>query len=45
MYKISKTPNKKQLSSKEFSSETASMISKSKLHNTINELIDEYVSL
>ena len=43
MYKISKTPSKKQLSSKEFSSETASRISQSKLHKTINELIDEYV--
>ena len=44
MYKISKTGNKKQLPSKEFSSETASRISQSKLHKTINELIDEYVS-
>ena len=44
MYKISKTGNKKQLSSREFSSETASRISQSKLHKTINELIDEYVS-
>jgi len=44
MYKISKTASKKQLSSKEFSSETASRISQSKLHKTINELIDEYVS-
>ena len=44
MYKVSKTPSKKQLSSKEFSSETASRISQSKLHKTINELIDEYVS-
>jgi len=43
MYKISKTPSKKQLSSKEFSSETASRISQSKLHKTINELIDEYI--
>ena len=43
MYKISKTENKKQLSSKEFSSETASRISQSRLHKTINELIDEYV--
>ena len=44
MYKISKTENKKQLPYKEFSSETASRISQSKLHKTINELIDEYVS-
>ena len=44
MYKISKTRNKKQLSSREFSSETASRISQSKLHKTINELIDDYVS-
>ena len=44
MYKVSKTQSKKQLSSKEFSSETASRISQSKLHKTINELIDEYVS-
>ena len=43
MYKISKTENKKQLSSQEFSSETATRISQSKLHKTINELIDEYV--
>ena len=43
MYKISKTPSKKQLSNHEFSSETASRISQSKLHKTINELIDEYV--
>ena len=44
MYKISKTWNKKQLPSREFSSETASRISQSKLHKTINELIDDYVS-
>ena len=43
MYKISKTENKKQLQRKEFSSETASRISQSKLHKTINELINEYV--
>ena len=43
MYKISKTENKKQLSHNEFSSETASRISQSKLHKIINELIDEYV--
>ena len=43
MYKISKTENKKLLSRKEFSSETASRISQSKLHKTINELINEYV--
>jgi FlaA1/EpsC-like NDP-sugar epimerase len=43
MYKISKTPSKKQLPNHEFSSETASRISQSKLHKTINELIDEYV--
>ena len=43
MYKISKTENKKQLLHKEFSSETASRISQSKLHKTINELINEYV--
>ena len=43
MYKISKTPSKKQLSNHEFSSETASRISQSKLHKTINELIDEYI--
>ena len=43
MYKISKTENKKQLSHNEFSSETASRISQSKLHKTINELVNEYV--
>ena len=43
MYKISKTENKKRLLQKEFSSETASRISQSKLHKTINELINEYV--
>ena len=43
MYKISKTENKKRLQQKEFSSETASRISQSKLHKTINELINEYV--
>ena len=43
MYKISKTENKKRLLRKEFSSETASRISQSKLHKTINELINEYV--
>tara|TARA_B100001750_G_scaffold154827_1_gene124247 strand:- start:291 stop:1289 length:999 start_codon:yes stop_codon:yes gene_type:complete len=43
MYKISKTENKKQLPYNEFSSETASRISQSKLHKIINELIDEYV--
>jgi len=43
MYKISKTENKKRLLHKEFSSETASRISQSKLHKTINELINEYV--
>ena len=43
MYKISKTENKKQLPYNEFSSETASKISQSKLHKIINELIDEYV--
>ena len=43
MYKISKTENKKQVLRKEFSSETASRISQSKLHKTINELINEYV--
>ena len=44
MYKISKTVNRKKLSMKEFSSETAPRISQSKLYNTINELIDEYIS-
>jgi hypothetical protein len=34
---------KKQLPYNEFSSETASRISQSKLHKIINELIDEYV--
>ena len=43
IYKISKTENKKQLPYNEFSSETASRISQSKLHKIINELIDEYV--
>ena len=43
MYKISKTENKKQLPYNEFSSETASRISQSKLHKIINELIDEYI--
>jgi len=44
MYKISKTVNRKKLSMKEFSSETAPRILQSKLYNTINELIDEYIS-
>ena len=44
MYKISKTVNGKKLSMKEFSSETAPRISRSKLYKTINELIDEYIS-
>ena len=44
MYKVSQSENKKQLSIKEFSSETASRMSQSKLHKTINELIDEFAS-
>ena len=44
MYKISKTDNRKNLSMKEFSSETAPRISRSKLYKIINELIDEYIS-
>ena len=44
MYKISKIAGRKNLSIKEFSSETAPRISQSKLYKTINELIDEYIS-
>lgn len=44
MYKISKTENKQKTLTTQFSSETASKISKEKLHNSINELLDEYVS-
>ncbi len=44
MYKISKTLNKKQLKLNEFSSETAKKIKQEKLHDTINELIDEYIT-
>jgi len=44
MYKISKIANRKNLSMKEFSSETAPRISQSKLYKIINELIDEYIS-
>ena len=44
MYKISKTENKQKLTTTQFSSETASTISNKKLHNSINELLDEYVS-
>ena len=44
MYKISKTENKQKPPTAQFNSETASKISKEKLHNSINELLDEYVS-
>ena len=44
MYKISKIANRKKLSMKEFSSETAPRISQLRLYKTINELIDEYIS-
>ena len=45
MYKISKVMiNKKKISPEQLSSETAKRISKEKLHSSINELLDEYVS-
>ena len=43
LYKISKTVNRKKLSMKAFSSETAPRISQAKLYKTINELITEYI--
>ena len=45
MYKISKTETKKPLSTKQLDSESATKISKTKLHQTINELIDEYTTI
>lgn len=44
MYKISKNLNKVKIPTTQFSSETATRITKEKLHNSINELLDEYVS-
>ena len=44
MYKISNKETKKLISMKEFSSQTSKRISKEKLHKTINELIDDYLS-
>ena len=44
MYKISKKENKKPISIKEFSSETSKRISQEKLHKTINELINDYIT-
>jgi hypothetical protein len=44
MYKISNVLNKEKISLTEFNSETAKKISKEKLYNSINELLDEYIS-
>ncbi len=44
MYRISQTINKRRISTTQFSSETATRISKEKLYKSINELLDEYVS-
>ena len=45
MYKITKTENKlRKINSKEFSSETATRIDKKRLHQIINELIDDYIT-
>ncbi len=44
MYKISKIENRKPLPMKEFSSETSKRISNKKLHHTINELMDHYIT-
>ena len=45
MYKITKTENKlRKINSKEFSSETATRINKKRLHEIINELIDDYIT-
>ena len=44
MYKISKKENKKSILIKEFSSETSKRISQKKLHKTINELINDYIT-
>ena len=44
MYKISNKETRKLISMKNFSSETSKRISKEKLHKTINELIDDYLS-
>jgi hypothetical protein len=44
MYKISKIPNKKTISTSQFNSESAKHISREKLHSIINELLDEYLS-
>lgn len=43
MYKISRDMIKKKISLTEFSSETATKISNTKLHKIINELFDEFV--
>jgi len=43
MYKISKDKNMKKLSTKEFNSETAVNISKTKLKSVIKELLDNYL--
>jgi len=43
MYKISKEKSRKQLSSKEFSSETAKKMNQVKLKNVIKELREEYL--
>jgi FlaA1/EpsC-like NDP-sugar epimerase len=44
MYKLSKKQSKMKLSVKQFNSETSEKISKIKLENIINELMDEYLS-
>lgn len=44
MYRISQTINKRRIPTTQFSSETATRISKEKLYKSINELLDEYVS-
>jgi len=42
MYKVSKTPNKRKINSKEFNSETAKKISKKQLNLVIDELLKEF---
>ena len=44
MFKISKMESKKMIPVSQFNSETAPKITKEKLENSINELLDEYVS-
>ena len=44
MYRIALEKNKKNISPKQFSSETAPRISREQLHTIINELLSEYQS-